>query len=146
VSNAPAAHGSLSSRPAYVNYRLNGKVVTTSAIASHTNFTKASLASQVRKDVASLSTSFSSAQASGAEPTYSTIGGVSLARLEGCLNRVAGGRKVLLTNVARYLGNPATIIILRSLTAADVFDVTIVGLSCSASDSDVITRTTVPSG
>jgi hypothetical protein len=74
----------------------------------------------------------------------SSIGGVSLSRLEGCLNRVAAGRTVLLANVARYIGNPATIIVLKSLTAADVFDVTIVGLSCSASSSDVISRTTVP--
>jgi hypothetical protein len=148
VSNVPAAHGTPSNGPAYVNYRLNGKVVTTNAIASHTNFTKTSLASQVRKDVASssvLSGGFAGAQhASEPQPTKSTVGGVSLSRLEGCLNRVAAGRKVLLANVARYLGNPATVIVLKSLTAADVFDVTIVGLSCSASNSDVISRTTVP--
>ena len=82
----------------------------------------------------------------GSEPAKLTVGGVSLSELEGCLNRVAAGRKVMLADVARYLGNPATIIILRSLTAADVFDVTIVGLACSASDSDVISRATVPSG
>ena len=146
VTNAPAAHQPAGRVPTYVNYRLHGKVVTTDAIASHTDFTKASLAIQVRKDVASSSVAgFAGAQhATVPGPAKSSIGGVSLSRLEGCLNRVAAGRKVLLANVARYIGNPATIIVLKSLTAADVFDVTIVGLSCSASNSDVITRTTVP--
>jgi len=145
VSNVPAAHGRANG-PIYASYRLNGKVVTTNAIASHTNFTRASLASQVRRDVASssiLAQGFTGSHAGGPAPTKSTVGGVSLSKLEGCLNRVAAGRKVLLANVARYVGRPATVIVLKSLTAG-VLDVTIVGLSCSASNSDVISRTTVP--
>ena len=149
VSNAHAAQRAAGPVPAPVSYRLNGKVVTTNAIASQTDFTKASLATQVRRDVAS-----SSVQAgfSGAQPTAgptsakASVGGVSLSALAGCLERVADGRKVLLANVARYLGSPATIIIMTPLAAADVFDVTIVGLSCSASNPEVISRTTVPSG
>ena len=73
------------------------------------------------------------------------MGGVSLSELAGCLDRVSAGRRVLLADVARYLGRPATIIVLQPLTAAGVFDVTIVGLTCSASNPDVISRTTVPS-
>jgi hypothetical protein len=146
--SARNAHGGQRSAgpvPTYVNYRLHGKVVTADAIASHTNFTKASLATQVRRDVASSSATFAGAQpATVSGPAKSSIGGVSLSRLEGCLDRVAAGRTVLLANVARYIGSPATIIVLRSLTAADVLDVTIVGLSCSASNSEVISRTTVP--
>lgn len=131
--------------PTYINYRLHGKVVTANAIASHTNFTRASLATQVRRAIASSSVGFSDAQhASTPGPAASSIGGIGLSRLEGCLARVAAGRKVLLADVAQYIGHPATIIVLKSLTAADVFDVTIVGLSCSASKSDVVSRTTVP--
>jgi hypothetical protein len=142
------AQRSTESSPTYVNYRLAGKIVATNAIASHTNFTKASLGTQVRKAVASssaLSVGFAGAQHTTAPtPAKASIGGVSLSRLEGCLNGVAAGRKVLLANIARYLGSPATIVVLKSLTTADVFDVIIVGLSCSASNSDVISRTTVP--
>jgi hypothetical protein len=81
-----------------------------------------------------------------AAPKSARIGGVSVSELAGCLYRVAAGRKVLLANVARYLGSPATIIVLQSLTAADVFDVAIVGLSCSSSNPDVISTATVPAG
>ena len=148
VSNAHAAQQRSAPRaPAYVNYRLKGKVAATNAIASHTNFTSATLASQVRREVASSSVlvgGFAGPQhGARPEPANSRVGGVSISRLEGCLNRVTAGRKVLLADVARYLGSPATIIVFKSLTA-DVFDVTIVGLSCSASNSDVISRTTVP--
>ena len=147
LSNVHAAQRSAGQVPTHVNYRLNGKIVTTNAIASQTNFTKAALGTQVRRVVASSSVpeGFAGAQHTTVPtPAKLSIGGVSLSKLEGCLNRVAAGRKVLLANIARYLGNPATIIVLEPLTAAHIFDVTIVGLSCSASSSDVISRTTVP--
>jgi hypothetical protein len=145
LSNTHAGLPTAGRVPTYVSYHLNGKVVTASAIASQTNFGKASLAAQVRRDVRSSSVAFGGAQRSEPAPTSSSIGGVSLSELAGCLDRVSAGRKVLLANVARYLGRPATIIILKPLTAADIFDVTIVGLSCSASNPEVISRTTVPS-
>ena len=145
VSNDHAAQRAAGQVPTDVSYHLNGKVVTTNAIASQTNFGKASLAAQVRRDVRSSSVGFGSAQRSAPAPTSSSISGVSLSELAGCLDRVSAGRKVLLADVARYLGRPATIIILKPLTAADIFDVTIVGFSCSASNPDVISRTTVPS-
>ncbi len=145
VSNAHAAQRATGRVPTSVGYHLHGKVVTANAIASHTNFTTASLAAQVRRDVRSSSVRFGSAQHSEPAPTSTSVGGVSLSELTGCLDRISAGRKVLLANVARYLGRPATIIVLQPLSAAGVFDVTIVGLACSASNPDVISRTTVPS-
>lgn len=149
VNNAPAAHKSASSAPTYVDYRLKGKVVATNAIVTHTNFTRASLPAQVRRDVRSssvLARGFAGAQRAVPAPTSARIGGVSVSELAGCLDRIAAGRKVLLANIARYLGSPATIIVLKSLTAPDVFDVTIVGLACSSSNTDVISTATVPAG
>jgi len=148
ASSGPAFNQAAAGKPASVSYRLHGKLVTTNAVVSHANFTRASLARQVRRDVASSSNLAAGlggpVHAAQPAPTKSAVGGISLAQLEGCLSRVAAGRRVLLANIARYLGNPATIIVLKPLTAAGVFDVTIVGLACSASDADVISRTTVP--
>jgi hypothetical protein len=71
------------------------------------------------------------------------FGGIEIGRLNGCLSRVSAGRRVVLAEIARYVGKPATIIVLRSLTA-NVLDVAIVGVGCSASAADYIVRTTVP--
>jgi len=70
--------------------------------------------------------------------------GLSVSRLEGCLGRVDAGRKILVVTIARFQGKPAAIVALRSLRAADLFDVTVVGPSCSASHADVIYQTTIP--
>ncbi len=140
LANGPA---SLSHRVS-LRYRLNGKIVTTTALSSSTNFRRNSLARQVRKDV-------SSAQSIGptgtSQPTGSaeaTESKVSVTRLEGCLSRLDAGRRVLVVNIAHFLGKPASIIVLRSLKSADLLDIAIVGLSCSASHADVIYRTTIP--
>jgi hypothetical protein len=62
--------------------------------------------------------------------------------LAGCLANIASGRQVLLADVARYLGKPATIIVLKPVSGA--FDVIVVGLACTATKADVITRLSVP--
>lgn len=145
--NKPASYPPYARNATNINYSVNGKIATTTAIASNTNFTKGSLARQVRKEVSSTSRFSAGAaapQASPTTPAKAIFGGLSISGLEGCLNRVAAGRKVLLADVARYLGRPATVIVLTSPTTANVFDVVIVGLSCSASNADVISRTTVP--
>jgi len=153
-AGAPAASRPLSnggqaslSHRVSLRYRLNGKIVATTALSSSTNFRRNSIARQVRKDVSS---------APGIEPTVApqpaansvkaTIFRVSLAQLEGCLSRVDAGRRVLVVNIARFLGKRATIVVLRSLKSADLLDVAIVGPSCSASHADVIYRTTIPAG
>jgi hypothetical protein len=132
---------------ANIRYHLKGKVVTTTALSTSTNFTRHSLARQVRKDLAS---SAGIGPTPSVPPGQSTTKGteqfsaLSVSRLQGCLSRVDAGRKVLLTEIARYLGKPATLIILRPPKTAGILDVMIVGLSCSASAADVILRATIP--
>ncbi len=141
--------GANASGPMTVSYRMNGRIATAAAMVSHANFTERSLPGMVRKQVASVA-GFG-AGASVATPTYqqkssrnSRIGGVSIPTLEGCLSATANGRQVLLADVARFLGRPATIIVMKSSTTANVLDVAIVGLGCSSSSLDVIRMLTVP--
>ena len=49
----PLANGAGQSRPVSLQYRLRGKIATTTALSSSTNFRRDSLARNVRKDVAS---------------------------------------------------------------------------------------------
>lgn len=72
--------------------------------------------------------------ASGTSP----LGGGSLAALPGCVTRIAAGRQVLLVDVDRYQGKPATIIVVAG--GAGGSRVWVVGPGCSRSDSDVITQ------
>lgn len=138
---------------ASLHYRLHGKIVTTTAVRSRLNFTRAGLGGQVRREVASHpvfapvnpAPHDSAGSTSGPAATMLLPAGVTIGALNGCLSDIAAGRRVLVTVIARYLGKPATIIVLRSPTAK-VLDVAIVGLACSASAPHYIVRTTVPAG
>jgi anti-sigma factor RsiW len=59
------------------------------------------------------------------------------ARLAGCLSRVAGGRPVLLADIATFRGDPATVIVTAAQghAAAQIW---VVGPGCSRSASDVL--------
>jgi hypothetical protein len=145
--NRQASFGAGATAPVPVNYRLNGKIATTDAVVSHANFTARSLPRMLRKQVASVTRLGSGDTAPaypGAASQKSRIGGVSISSLQGCLNVMARGRRVLLVDVARFLGRPATIVVLESLTAANVFDVGIVGVGCSASNLDIIRMLRIP--
>ena len=67
-----------------------------------------------------------------------TFPGGTLAALPGCVTRIAAGRQVLLVDVDRYQGKPATIIVVAG--GAGGSRVWVVGPGCSRSDSDVITQ------
>jgi hypothetical protein len=146
----PAEHHPVSAPDAaQLHYRLHGGVVTTTALASMMNFTRAGLAGQVQRAVARhVSLPFGTATPVSVNGRISggpLLGGIKIGTLNGCLSRVSEGRRVLLTEVARFLGKPATIIVLKSFTA-HVLDVAIVGPACSAGRADYIVRTTVPAG
>jgi hypothetical protein len=133
--------------PVTVSYRLKGRIATTTAVASDTNMTEESLPGIVRKLVASVTSVGVGVATPGSQGTTSgksRIGGVSISALQGCLNAMAPGRPVLLAGVARFLGRPAMMIVMRSPTNADVLNIAIVGLSCSASGLDIIQRLIVP--
>jgi hypothetical protein len=146
-ANRYAPFGARASAPVAVSYRLNGRIATTDAVVSHANFTAKSLPRMVRKQVASVTRLGAGVPApgyQGAASQKSRIGGVSISALQGCLSVMARGRRVLLVDVARFLGRPATIVVLKSLTAANVFDIGIVGAGCSASNLDIIRMLTIP--
>lgn len=138
---------------ASVDYRRDGAVAAAPVSTSPVNFTPASLASQVRKQVASMSTgaistapsASQSAAPAATSPTAgkaTVLGGFSVPQLQGCLTRLAAGRAVLLADIARYVGRPAVIVVLRS-PSPEVFDVVVASLSCSSSVSDIITQAQV---
>jgi hypothetical protein len=125
---------------------------TVPVLTSGTDYTKANLDAQVRESVRSTATGRESFATNFAtpRPTASENGsrrlldGLTEGQLTECLTGIAHGRRVLVADVARYLGKPATIIVLASLNSVNVLDVIIVGLACSASDAHVIAMTTVP--
>jgi len=133
-----------------VHYQLKGKTVRTTAYVSRANFLRRTLARQVREDVSQSAgflhvyarPSASTGPASQPAPTV----GLSIPRLAGCLTRINAGRRVVLVAVARFLGRPATIIVLRPALSATILDIAIVGPACSASSLDVLFRTTIPAG
>ncbi len=57
---------------------------------------------------------------------------------------VAGGHPVLLVDVARYLGKPAVIVVLRPVHST--FRVVVAGLACGAGRGDVLRRLSIPKG
>ena len=141
-----ASFGASARAPATVSYRLNGRIATTAAIANKTNFTQASLPRLVRRQVASVTRLAVGGAAPSPQRAASQklqIGGVRISALQDCLSAMSRGRQVLLVDVARFLGRPATIVVLKSLTA-DLLDVGIVGPGCSASNLDIIRMLTIP--
>jgi hypothetical protein len=79
------------------------------------------------------------------ERASGSLGKVPLSLLEGCVGRLAGTREVLLVDVARYKGAPATLIVVRIAVTRPV-EVWVVGPDCSASASDVLRHATLPAG
>ena len=61
------------------------------------------------------------------------------------MTRISAGALVLLVDVATYQGSPAALIV-TELTARGPEQASVVGTGCSASRSDVLTRTTLPAG
>jgi hypothetical protein len=66
-----------------------------------------------------------------------TFGHMAVADLAGCVNRIAAGDLVLLVDVARYQGGPATVIVTQP-SAGGPEQIWVVGPGCSASRSDVL--------
>jgi hypothetical protein len=68
-----------------------------------------------------------------------TFGHMAVTDLAGCVDRIAGGDLVLLVDVARYQGGPATVIVTQP-SAGGPEQIWVVGPGCSASRSDVLKR------
>ena len=146
--------------PIALPYRRGTALATTSAVSSSLNFTLAGLHSQVRREVARrdsygpLGNTPPTSSSPGPQPashspvagatSTGSVGGVDVATLGACVSRVAAGADVLLVEVARYEGAPATIIIAAKSAKAKTLDVSVVGRSCSASQSDIVLQVTIP--
>ncbi len=115
------------------------------AIRSGTDYTPGNLSSQVAAQLArhgqnapvagpnATSPAHSPAEASGGR----AAAGISAAALAGCVNRIAAGERVLLVDVARYQGAPATVIVTQPATGGPE-RIWVVGTGCSASRSDLL--------
>jgi hypothetical protein len=75
-----------------------------------------------------------------------TFGHMVVSDLAGCVNRIAAGDHVLLVDVARYQGAPATVIVTKP-TGDSPEQIWVVGAGCSASRTDLLHQATLsPAG
>lgn len=129
-----------------LRYRHAGGFVYANAVASDVDYTKSDLAVGIRHEMANVaqlvgpSASMPAASAA-AEPRHA-LNHITVGRLESCLSMVATDHVVLLVEVARYLGLPATIIVLRPV--GDTFEVIVVGEACGPAGQDILATVTVP--
>jgi hypothetical protein len=70
------------------------------------------------------------------------FGNIPVPLLRGCVDRIGGGELVLLVDVARYRGTPATVIV-TAVTFVGPDQIWVVGTGCSGSASDMVTHATM---
>jgi hypothetical protein len=135
--------------PVTMNYRLNGRVATARALTSRHDYTRHNMARLVHNDVASttvLGKNATPGPYSKAASPGAVLGGIKVLKLMGCLTRLAAGRSILVADVARYLGQPATIVVMRSSASTQQLNVAVVRLTCSLASPEIIAQVTVPAG
>jgi hypothetical protein len=135
-------------KPVSMNYRLNGRVVTTRALTTGHDYTRRNMIPLVHKDVAS--TAGFGQKAPAPYPKLASpralFGGIKVFKLIGCLTRLAAGRSIVVADVARYLGQPATIVVMRSSASAHHLNVAVVRVTCSRASPEIIAQVTIPAG
>ncbi len=142
-----------------LSYQRAGQQSKFTPIATATNYLPGKLESQVKGTL----TAYQKATAASGTPTGkvaphatpdlkaaqggqpSRIGPFPAGTLEGCVTRISAGALVLLVDVANYQGSPAAVIV-TELAARGPEQASVVGTGCSASRSDVLTRTTLTAG
>ncbi len=127
-----------------VHYRYQGAAVTTNVVVSNLSYTKSDLAAGVRASISSPVTVPVSVPGKHSSPGSTSVhrAGISARQLSGCLSKVAAGHRILLAEVVRYLGVPATIVVLKPI--GHIFNVIVVGAACSATETDALTRLSLP--
>ncbi len=144
-----AAHAGLAAGPVSLRYRRDGGFATARALNSGKNYSKRNLTLMVGKAVAS-APPIGKGVTAGTNLQHASpraeFGGIRIPLLAGCLSKVSAGRTILVADIARYRGRPATIVVLRSSDKARVLQVVVVPLSCSAASPDIIAQLTVPAG
>lgn len=142
-SRAAAGGGSVASgavRPGpRVQFQHDGKTTTIFSVTTSTNFLPVTLQAQAQKALQAARLG-AAKTLPGATPAATGIGARQLA---GCVSNIAAGRNVLLVDLAKYQGNPATIIVVGSGPSGPGV-VYAVGPACSATDTDVLGQQNLP--
>jgi hypothetical protein len=146
--SAPAAGGSTAlPGPRY----LHAAHTDIPVVASQTNYTPAMLKDQVRNMLARYGQPALSGPSALRSPVAAgnpsaTFGNIPVSTLAGCVTRVADGRQVLLVDVARYRGTPATVIVTRT-SAGGPEQVWVVSPGCSSRRITLLAHATLgPAG
>lgn len=74
---------------------------------------------------------------------FGVNGGINVSQMAGCVGMLAAIQPVILVELAKYEGQPAAIIVLGS-TPAGSADVWVMGMTCSASNRDVLYHLKIP--
>jgi hypothetical protein len=156
ISGPPAAPAKVQNGPS-VHYRHAGHTDSIKTVKSGTNYVSATLAGQAERVLAVQRKSTSVPSGGNAAGSYSTFAAPNsrpgqasspsasaaatarAARLQGCVDRIAAGRSVLLVDAAKYEGSAATIIMVSS-GASGRAEVYAVGPGCSASASNILAQ------
>jgi hypothetical protein len=166
AASAPSSHSAASPRSGLVvpgpsqaasapalQYQHSGHQDSITPVRTDTDFTPGRLGGQVATAVASYGAGMSKsvpdlsplsgAHTPGSEPAKrpATFADIPLSMLQGCVDRIAAGNLVLLVDVARYRGMPATIIV-TDVTVIGPEQIWVVGMGCSGSSSDVLAHAT----
>jgi hypothetical protein len=83
-------------------------------------------------------------QGASGQGSASAFSAAALARLPGCIGRVAGGQAVLLVDLASFQGAPAIIIVTAPPGSGAGTQVWAVAAACSSSGADVLARHELP--
>jgi hypothetical protein len=137
---APARNG-----PA-LNVQQSGQSRSISSIETNTNFVPGTLLAQAQAALrAERATKLKAAAGAlpSPYPMANAAGGVSAAQLSKCVSKVAGGRQVLLVDIARYQGKPARIIVVGTPPDGPG-SIYAVGASCSASNPNILAQQPLP--
>jgi Putative zinc-finger len=131
-------------------YQRAGHQASITPVTTGTDFTAASLRSQVSSDLRRYGAggaAASNARNKRASPAKQplTFAGIPASTLQGCVDRIAAGQQVLLVEVARYQGAPATVIVTRA-SAASPEQVWVVGAGCSGTRSDLLAHMALAPG
>ena len=146
-ASGPARQSGPVAGPA-VPYQHAGGSASITAVRSGTDYTPGNLSRQVGAQLGRHGQSAPAAGPAAAAPEQThgpaagsgaraTFGGMAVSALAGCVNRIAAGGRVLLVDVARYQGAPATVIVTQP-AAGGPEQIWVVGPGCSASRSDLL--------
>jgi hypothetical protein len=128
-----------------VTYGQPGSRHTIRAVNSDTNFVAAHLrtqaisavhAAEARGAIAAQPSASAATQLTGSAADTAPGSQVTASRLAGCIGLIAPGRTVLLINIARYQGTPATLIV-TAATGVNETEAWVAGSSCSATTKDI---------